>query len=164
MNRNCEGDWFRVPGYSARTARRRNELGGASLSAAHSGCRCADCLRVSVRNQHTPGPPSAGSPVWQRCWQRYGQPGLAQSESDCDTWKARSRAKILDGTVVLVRLEKKSTRISLLIALGVRRTASRCCSRSRTWTTKPKPPRGHFSKIASNVDRGPRNSSSPMAL
>jgi putative transposase len=47
-------------------------------------------------------------------------------KGDWDAWNARSLAEepiirlILDGTVVRVRLDKKSTSISLLIALGVR--------------------------------------------
>jgi putative transposase len=47
-------------------------------------------------------------------------------KGDWDAWNARSLADepilrlILDGTVVRVRLDKKSTSISLLIALGVR--------------------------------------------
>jgi putative transposase len=48
-------------------------------------------------------------------------------KGDWDAWNGRSVAQepiirlILDGTVVRVRLDKKSTSISLLIALGVRR-------------------------------------------
>ena len=47
-------------------------------------------------------------------------------KGDWDAWNARSLAEepiirlILDGTVVRVRLDKKSTSISLLIALGIR--------------------------------------------
>jgi len=40
---------------------------------------------------------------------------------------------ILDGTVVRVRLDKKATSISLLVALGVRADGQRCCWRSRIW-------------------------------
>jgi putative transposase len=36
---------------------------------------------------------------------------------------------ILDGTVVKVRLDRKSTSITLLVVLGVRRDGQRCCSR-----------------------------------
>ncbi len=47
-------------------------------------------------------------------------------KGDWDTWNKRSLADepivrlILDGTVVRVRLDRKATSISLLIALGVR--------------------------------------------
>ena len=47
-------------------------------------------------------------------------------KGDWDAWNARSLADepivrwILDGTVVRVRLDKKATTISLLVALGVR--------------------------------------------
>jgi transposase-like protein len=47
-------------------------------------------------------------------------------KSDWDAWNARSLAQepivrlILDGTVVRVRLDRKATSISLLVAIGVR--------------------------------------------
>jgi putative transposase len=47
-------------------------------------------------------------------------------KGDWDVWNARSLSDepivrlILDGTVVRVRLDKKATSISLLVALGVR--------------------------------------------
>ena len=50
-----------------------------------------------------------------------------KKKGDWDTWNARSLKDeriirlILDGTVVRVRLDKKATSISLLVALGVRR-------------------------------------------
>ena len=49
-----------------------------------------------------------------------------KTKGDWDVWNARSLADepvvrlILDGTVVRVRLDKKATSISLLVALGVR--------------------------------------------
>lgn len=48
-------------------------------------------------------------------------------KGDWDAWNARALAAkpiirlILDGTIVRVRLDKKATSISLLVALGVRR-------------------------------------------
>jgi putative transposase len=50
-----------------------------------------------------------------------------KTKGDWDAWNARSLTDepiirlILDGTVVRVRLDKKATAISLLVALGVRR-------------------------------------------
>jgi putative transposase len=60
----------------------------------------------------------AGKDVVSRVWRRV--------KSDWDTWNTRSLAGepiirlILDGTVVRVRLDKKATSISLLVALGIR--------------------------------------------
>src|SRR5580704_1540198 len=42
------------------------EQGGALLSTAHSRRRCANRLGLSLRNQHAPGPPGVGGPVWRR--------------------------------------------------------------------------------------------------
>src|SRR3981189_2112922 len=61
---------------------------------------------------------AVGKDTVSRVWRRV--------KGDWDAWNARSLAEesiirvILDGTVVRVRLDKKSTSISLLIALGVR--------------------------------------------
>jgi transposase-like protein len=60
----------------------------------------------------------AGKDVVSRVWRKV--------KSDWDAWNGRSLAKepiirlILDGTVVRVRLDKKATSISLLVALGIR--------------------------------------------
>ena len=60
-----------------------------------------------------------GKDVVSRAWQR--------TRSACQAWQERDLAGedivrlILDGTVVRVRLDRKATAISLLIALGVRR-------------------------------------------
>ena len=59
-----------------------------------------------------------GKDVVSRVWRKV--------KSDWDAWNARSLATepivrlILDGTVVRVRLDKRATSISLLVALGVR--------------------------------------------
>ena len=45
--------------------------------------RAADALIASAYlsgTKHAPGPPGAGGPLRRLCWQRYGQPGLAQGE------------------------------------------------------------------------------------
>jgi putative transposase len=61
---------------------------------------------------------AVGKDTVSRVWRKV--------KGDWDIWNARSLAEepiirlILDGTVVRVRLDKKSTSISLLIALGVR--------------------------------------------
>ena len=61
---------------------------------------------------------AVGKDTVSRVWRKV--------KGDWDTWNARSLAEepiirlILDGTVARVRLDKKSTSISLLIALGVR--------------------------------------------
>ena len=61
---------------------------------------------------------AVGKDVVSRTWRKV--------KGDWDAWNARSLAAepiirlILDGTVVRVRLDKKATSISLLVALGVR--------------------------------------------
>ncbi|MGH6831093.1 MAG: IS256 family transposase, partial [Methylocella sp.] len=61
---------------------------------------------------------AAGKDVVSRTWRK--------AKGDWDAWNARSLAGepiirlILDGTIVRVRLDKKATSISLLVALGVR--------------------------------------------
>jgi putative transposase len=61
---------------------------------------------------------AVGKDTVSRVWRKV--------KGDWDAWNARSLAEepiirlVLDGTVVRVRLDKKSTPISLLIALGVR--------------------------------------------
>jgi len=62
---------------------------------------------------------AVGKDTVSRVWRKI--------KGDWDAWNVRSLASepiirlILDGTVVRVRLDKKSTSISLLVALGVRR-------------------------------------------
>ena len=61
---------------------------------------------------------AVGKDTVSRVWRK--------TKGDWDVWNARSLADepivrlILDGTVVRVRLDKKATSISLLVALGVR--------------------------------------------
>jgi putative transposase len=61
---------------------------------------------------------AVGKDTVSRLWRKV--------KGDWDTWNARSLAEepiirlILDGTIVRVRLDKKATPISLLVALGVR--------------------------------------------
>jgi putative transposase len=62
---------------------------------------------------------AVGKDTVSRVWRK--------TKGDWDAWNARSLTDepiirlILDGTVVRVRLDKKATSISLLVALGVRR-------------------------------------------
>jgi len=61
---------------------------------------------------------AVGKDIVSRVWRKV--------KGDWDAWNARSLAEepivrlILDGTVVRVRLDKKATSISLLVALGIR--------------------------------------------
>jgi putative transposase len=77
---------------------------------------------------------AVGKDTVSRTWRKV--------KSDWDAWNARWLADepivrfILDGTVVRVRLDRKTTAISLLVVLGVRETARRCCSRSRAWAAR----------------------------
>ena len=78
------------------------------------------------RDQHAPGAPRPGGVVRRRGGEEYVSRVWRKTKGDWDVWNARSLADqpivrlILDGTVVRVRLDKKATSISLLVALGVR--------------------------------------------
>ncbi len=78
-----------------------------------------------------------GKDVVSRAWQK--------TRSAWQAWQERDLAGddivrlILDGTVVKVRLDRKATAISLLIALVSAATARRWCSPSRTWVAKARP-------------------------
>jgi transposase-like protein len=61
---------------------------------------------------------------------------------------------ILDGTVVRVRLDKKATCISLLVALDVRADGQRCCWRSRTWAASFDKLRSEAALLDNMVSRG----------
>ena len=95
----------------------------ASLQAAQPSCRSPDRPSLPGRHEHPPGTPGAGQPVRRPCRQGRGQ----RTRSAWETWRGRDLAGedivrlILDGTVVKVRLDRKATAISLLIALGIRR-------------------------------------------
>jgi hypothetical protein len=72
------------------------ECDHTGLSAGYETGGCLDCRSLSRQDQHAPGAPAkplAREPIIRL---------------------------ILDGTVVRVRLNKKATSISLLVALGVR--------------------------------------------
>ena len=96
--------------YQRRTRRRRLDLPG--LSPAGTNTR-----RVRrALNAVFAGP--VGKDVVSRVWRK--------TKGDWDAWNARSLAEepivrlILDGTVARVRLDRRATSISLLVALGVR--------------------------------------------
>ncbi len=131
----------------------------------------ADALIAStyLSYQYAPGAACADGAVWRRRWQGHGEPDVAQGEerlgrlewplacrgADC---AAHSRRH-----AVRVRLDRKATSISLLVVLGVRATARRCCSRSKAWEERA-PRRGApSSTISSRADCGGRSSSSSTA-
>lgn len=68
---------------------------------------------------------AVGKDVVSRTWRKV--------KSDWEAWNARSLKDdkivrlILDGTMVRVRLDKKATSISVLVALGCARTARKFC-------------------------------------
>ena len=98
----------------------------ARLSAPDPGRRRVDCRGLSCRDQHSSGaaPVNArlagpvSKDVVSRVWRKM--------KGDWDAWNARSLVEepivrlILDGTVARVRLDRRATSISLLVALGVR--------------------------------------------
>src|SRR5271165_1212743 len=87
-----------------------------------------------------------GKDVVSRVWRKV--------KGDWDAWSARSLAAepiirlILDGTVARVRLDRKSTSISLLVALASGRTARKFYWRSGTWAARAKPLGVRFSTIS----------------
>ena len=121
-----------IPAYQRRTKRADALIAGAYLSGTNTR-RVRRALSALFGG-------AVGKDTVSRVWRK--------TKGDWDVWNARSLADepvvrlILDGTVVRVRLDKKATSISLLVALGVRSTARRCCWRSRTWAGRAKRPGG----------------------
>jgi transposase-like protein len=93
----------------------------SGLSAPHPSRRCFDRRRLSCRVRRALAAAfsgSVGKDVVSRTWRKVN--------GDWDACNARSLVDepvvrlILDGTVARVRLDKKATSVSLLVALGVR--------------------------------------------
>ena len=106
---------------------RMAERFAARLPAPHPGRRRLDRRGLSRRDQHPPRATGVERGVCRAGRQGRGQPRLAQDEGRLGAaWNARSLAEepivrlILDGTVARVRLDRRATSISLLVALGVR--------------------------------------------
>ena len=99
-----------IPAYQRRTKQADALIAGAYLAGANT-------LRVRRALAALFGG-AVGKDTVSRVWRKV--------KGDWDAWNARSLAGepiirlILDGTVVRVRLDKKATSISLLLALGVR--------------------------------------------
>ncbi len=100
-----------LPAYQRRTKRADALICGAHLSGTNTR-RVRRALAALFGG-------AVGKDTVSRVWRK--------TKGDWDVWNARSLADepiirlILDGTVVRVRLDKKATSISLLVALGVRR-------------------------------------------
>jgi len=100
-----------IPAYQRRTKRADALIAGAYLSGTNTR-RVRRALAALFGG-------AVGKDTVSRVWRK--------TKGDWDIWNARSLADepivrlILDGTVVRVRLDKKATSISLLVALGVRR-------------------------------------------
>jgi transposase-like protein len=100
-----------LPAYQRRTKRADALICGAYLSGTNTR-RVRRALAALFGG-------AVGKDTVSRVWRK--------TKGDWDIWNARSLADepivrlILDGTVVRVRLDKKATSISLLVALGVRR-------------------------------------------
>ena len=112
----CEGktaEWRNatIPAYQRRTKRADALIAGAYLSGTNTR-RVRRALAALFGG-------AVGKDTVSRVWRK--------AKGDWDAWTARSLSHepivrlILDGTVVRVRLDKKATSISLLVALGVRR-------------------------------------------
>ena len=111
----CEGktaEWRNatIPAYQRRTRRADALIAGAYLSGTNTR-RVRRALAALFGG-------AVGKDTVSRVWRK--------TKGDWDAWNARSLIDepiiriILDGTVVRVRLDKKATSISLLVALGVR--------------------------------------------
>lgn len=100
-----------IPAYQRRTKRADALIAGAYLSGTNTR-RVRRALAAVFGG-------AVGKDTVSRVWRK--------TKGDWDAWNARRLADepiirlILDGTVVRVRLDKKATSISLLVALGVRR-------------------------------------------
>ena len=105
-----EGRNATIPACQRRTKRADALIAGAYLSGTNTR-RVRRALAALFGG-------AVGKDTVSRVWRK--------TKGDWDAWNARSLAEepiirlILDGTVVRVRLDKKSTSISLLVALGVR--------------------------------------------
>lgn len=99
-----------LPAYQRRTKRADALIAGAYLSGTNTR-RVRRALSALFDG-------AVGKDIVSRVWRK--------TQGDWNAWNARSLADepivrlILDGTVVRVRLDKKATSISLLVALGVR--------------------------------------------
>ena len=99
-----------IPAYQRRTRRADALIAGAYLSGTNTR-RVRRALAALFGG-------AVGKDTVSRVWRK--------TKGDWDAWNARSLIDepivriILDGTVVRVRLDKKATSISLLVALGVR--------------------------------------------
>jgi putative transposase len=100
-----------IPAYQRRTKQADALIAGACLAGTNTR-RVRRALAALFGG-------AVGKDTVSRVWRRV--------KGDWDVWNARSLKDepiirlILDGTVVRVRLDKKATPISLLVALGVRR-------------------------------------------
>jgi putative transposase len=109
-----------------RQDQRVEERVAPGLSAPHQGRRRSDRRRLSRRDQHASRAPCVECRFRRGDRKGRGQPRLAQGERRLGSLDRLLGEEpivrlILDGTVVRVRLDKKATSISLLVALGVRR-------------------------------------------
>jgi len=106
----CEWRNTTIPAYQRRTKRADALIAGAYLSGTNTR-RVRRALAALFGG-------AVGKDTVSRVWRK--------TKGDWDAWNARSLADepivrlILDGTGVRVRLDKKATSISLLVALGVR--------------------------------------------
>ena len=101
--------------------------GVAGLQASDAASRGADRRGLSGRHQHAARAAGVGGAVWRGGRQGHGQPDLARKlRADWQVCAALAGRRgiirlLLDGTVVRVRLDRRATSLSLLVALGVRR-------------------------------------------
>jgi putative transposase len=131
-----------IPAYQRRTKQADALIAGAYLAGANTR-RVRRALAALFGG-------AVGKDTVSRVWRKV--------KGDWDAWNARSLQDepiirlILDGTVVRVRLDKKATSISLLVALGVRQNGQKVLLAVKNMGGESEAAwRGRFSTISSTA-------------
>ena len=127
-----------IPAYQRRTKKADALIVGAYLAGTNTR-RVRRALATLFNG-------AVGKDTVSRVWRKV--------KGDWDAWNKRSLAGepiirlILDGTVVRVRLDKKSTSISLLVALGVRQDGQKVLLAVKNMAGRARQPGACFSTIS----------------
>ena len=143
---------------SLRAYQRRTRAADALIAGAYLAGTNTRRVRRAL-NAVFAGP--VGKDVVSRVWRK--------TKGDWDAWNARSLAEepivrlILDGTVARVRLDRRATSISLLVALGVRADGQKMLLAIKSMGGKARRPGVRCSTISSGADCERRSWSSSTA-
>ena len=144
---------------SLRAYQRRTRAADALIAGAYLAGTNTRRVRRAL-NAVFAGP--VGKDVVSRVWRK--------TKGDWDAWNGRSLAEepivrlILDGTVARVRLDRKATSISLLVALGVRADGQKMLlAIKRAWAARARRPGARCSTISCGADCQRRSWSSSTA-